>query len=306
VTRRRLALVLPVLLAAVSASCAKSDESAGDPDVAALVAELRDMAYIPGTRLEPLFGDGLRVDVQPFFVDRFETTNEEFARFVRSPGFSPASPQTLFGWARGPNGREVPRGREHHPVVDVTFADAAAYARFCGKRLPTEVEWRVAARKLSDSRYPWGQGFSTNRCNSLACGIGDTTIVGTFESGQNDWGCYDFAGNVAEMVDTSPPGSPGKLVLGGNFRSTAEECTIPNAASKRSLVDARIPVVLPTELQFDVGFRCVRDVAPELLDRIQRAWRIGDADAKEVLGPILRAALPAEYGDTDSRTTASR
>jgi hypothetical protein len=95
-------------------------------------------------------------------------------------------------------------------------------------------------------------------------------------------------------------------VLGGNFRSTAEECTIPNAASKRSLVDARIPVVLPTELQFDVGFRCVRDVAPELLDRIQRAWRIGDADAKEVLGPILRAALPAEYGDTDSRTTASR
>ncbi|MBI1852847.1 MAG: SUMF1/EgtB/PvdO family nonheme iron enzyme [Planctomycetes bacterium] len=269
-------------------ACGPNATSGGDEVLGDLIPELRDMAFIPGGRLDSLFEEASRVDIAPFFVDRFETTNEEFAEFVRSPRFAAGSPFTLSNWSRGANGLRVPRGREHHPVVWVTYGDALAYAQFRGKRLPTELEWRAAARKYSDARYPWGQGFSSNRCNSLACGINDTTIVGTFESGENDWGCYDFAGNVWEIVDSSPPGVSAKLILGGAFRSTPEQCAIPDVDEKRWARDLRKQVIGPTELQFDVGFRCVRDLTPELLERIEHAARVGDAEVKAYCEPILR------------------
>jgi formylglycine-generating enzyme required for sulfatase activity len=103
-------------------------------------------------------------------------------------------------------------GRENHPVVQVAYQDALAYAMWVGKRLPTEAEWEFAARGgLSGMVYPWGDDFSpegksmTNSFqghfpdhNERTDGYMLTAPVASFPP--NGYGLYDVAGNVWEWV----------------------------------------------------------------------------------------------------------
>ncbi len=288
-------------LAIALASCFEEGGQREAPasDLSHLLPELTDMAFIPAARVEPLLGGG-DVWVAPFFVDRFETTNEEFQEFVQSRRFLPSSRYTIMHW----RGTTAPAGKERHPVVFVTFDDAAGYARFRTKRLPTDLEWRAAARKYADYRYPWGPNFSRNLCNSVECGVSETTIVGTFESGKNDYDCYDFAGNVWEWVDSSPPSDSRKMVLGGSFTSSHAMCSVDPARSPwpgRTLGDY---VLSRTESTFDIGFRCVRDLTPELIERIEFASRVGSEEVRQYCEPILKVVRSASGASNPSADRA--
>jgi formylglycine-generating enzyme required for sulfatase activity len=119
-------------------------------------------------------------------------------------------------WTPGANWRhpEGPQsgieGLDNHPVVHISWDDAVAYARWAGKRLPTEAEWEYAARgRLADKTYPWGneppsgarfraniwQGEFPN-ANTSADGFVRTAPVRSFAP--NGYGLYDMAGNVWE------------------------------------------------------------------------------------------------------------
>jgi TatA/E family protein of Tat protein translocase len=133
-----------------------------------------------------------KIYLDAYYIDETPVTNEEYKRFVDATGH-----RVPYGWNE--NWRTFPEGKGAHPVVNVNWDDANAYARWAGKRLPTEAEWEKAARGTDGRRYPWGNEFDSSRCNSWESGIHTTTPVGRYSPrGDSPYGVKDMAGNVWE------------------------------------------------------------------------------------------------------------
>ncbi|MEJ2554733.1 MAG: SUMF1/EgtB/PvdO family nonheme iron enzyme [Anaerolineae bacterium] len=139
-----------------------------------------------------------RLYLPDYFIAKAPVTNAQYAAFVeatdhRSPG----------RWL----GRQLPKGKEDHPVVSVSWNDVVAYcnwlAEVTGKayRLPSEAEWEKGARGTDGRIYPWGdEPPDKSRCN-FDDKIGDTTPVGRYSPrGDSPYGCADMAGNVWEWT----------------------------------------------------------------------------------------------------------
>ena len=134
------------------------------------------------------------VYLDAFYIDRYPVTNAEYKKFVDATHHPPPE-----HWKSG----KIPPGKENHPVVNVSWNDAVAYAQWVGARLPTEAEWEKAASwddiKKEKRVYPWGNDFDASKCNTSESGIGDTTPVGKYSpQGDSFYGVADMAGNVSE------------------------------------------------------------------------------------------------------------
>jgi formylglycine-generating enzyme required for sulfatase activity len=262
--------------------------------------------------------------VAPFFIDRTPVTNREFAAFAaetgyitsaeRNPGASDdptVKPGALnfrprkdvngtlaswwefregASWRRPQNERSVFAGRMDHPVTCVTYEDAENYARWCGKRLPTEAEWEYAARGgLEGAEFSWGNDFDPAGqqmaniwAGPFAAGIKGhkhgTTRVGSYPA--NGYGLFDMIGNVWEWTsswflwpptnggcctalqdrDAAPDESfdpdlpsvriPRRVVKGGSFLCSPDYCARYRPA-------ARQPQMIDTAT-VHIGFRCVQ------------------------------------------------
>lgn len=134
------------------------------------------------------------VTVPAFYIDRFPVTNAAYARFLEMTGYQPP---------RDWDGSAVEL-RPDHPVERVRWADARAYARWAGKRLPLEAEWEKAARGTDSRRWPWGGTFEESRCivwdHAMALGV-TTMPVASHPLGASPYGVEQMAGNVEEWVE---------------------------------------------------------------------------------------------------------
>ncbi|WP_170229326.1 bifunctional serine/threonine-protein kinase/formylglycine-generating enzyme family protein [Polyangium fumosum] len=144
--------------------------------------------------------DRREVFLDAYYIDRAPVTNRQFALFVQVTGYKPVDEsggRFLAHWARG----VVPRGLEEHPVVNVSWDDACAYASWAGKRLPTEAEWEKAARGTDGRRYPWGKAEPTPSRAHYGGKHRGTSPVGSYPEGQSPYGALDMAGNVWEWCE---------------------------------------------------------------------------------------------------------
>jgi sulfatase modifying factor 1 len=225
-----------------------------------VVAQGSEMAEIPAGPFvmgnddsDPNEAPAHQVDLPAFMLDKFEATNADFAAFAEDTGYVTYA-ETHEG---SPSWRdEFQAGKENHPVVRVTWDDAAAYCTWAGKRLPTEAEWEKAARGPDGFLYPWGNEWDPSQANVKESGIRDTVSVGSYAP--NGYGLFDMAGNVWEWTDSPYVAYPGstyqdpqynpdlRVTRGGGWFDTEEQVRSTNRS-------AAPPAVTAND---DVGFRC--------------------------------------------------
>jgi len=244
----------------------------------------------------PFEGPVHPVSVKAFWIDEHEVLVSEFRQFVEATAYKTEAEK--FGWSAvfdmrsgewgrvdGANWRD-PEGDgaallPDEPVTQVSWNDANAYAKWAGKRLPTEAEWEYAARGgLAGKKYAWGdelrpggkpvanwwQGTFPDK-NTGEDGFMGRAKVGSFAP--NGYGLYDTAGNVWEWAadwyaddyynasPTDDPKGPAngdeRVIRGGSWMCAENFCTNYRTAARSHAT--------PDSGMNNLGFRCVRDAS---------------------------------------------
>ena len=237
------------------------------------------------------------VKVDPFWMDATAVTTSSFGNFVEATGYKTEAEQ--FGWSfcfrseqasqhvaavpwwgkvDGINWRHS--DGPDHPVVHVTWNDAAAYANWAGKRLPSEAEWEFAARGgLEQKLYAWGDELTPQGEHRANIWQGTFPTDNTAEDGYvftapvnafapNGYGLFNMAGNTwewcADWFDaawhitatyenpTGPPAGAARVMRGGSFLCHESYCNRYRVAARTQNT--------PDSSAANIGFRCVRDV----------------------------------------------
>ena len=275
-----------------------------DPSLKRQIQNCVEMVFIPGGAFLMGSHEGAddeapahQIRVDDFYMDKFEVTVEKFKQFIEATSYRTEAEKEGWSWLlsgntwiqkKGINWRYDAKGdtiegeRTKHPVVHVSWNDAAAYASWAVKRLPTEAEWEYAARSGNNGfKYSWGNVAPSGKeggniaDESAKRELGDwpiwpgyedgfvyTALTGTFSP--NALGLYDMTGNVSEwcsdwyeasFYQISPAQDPGgpmvgtdRVMRGGSWLS------LPfNVRSTKRDWHA------PASRLNHVGFRCVRD-----------------------------------------------
>ncbi len=224
----------------------------------------RSMAVVPAgefmmgsPRGEPDEQPVHRVYVDTFLVDKYEVTVKQYAAFLQAKWIDPPEDWKTMNQS----------SHQKRPVVNVDWADAVAYCKWVGKRLPTEAEWEKAARGTDERLYPWGDELPTRVHANLRKETWSNhwvlSPVGSYEDGKSPYGLYDMAGNVWEWVSdwydpnyykasptqnpTGPARGGHKVIRGGSWGS-----------GEKNLRSTDRDIHLPSFRGLGTGFRCAK------------------------------------------------
>jgi len=196
--------------------------------------------------LEALTRDPRRREAHPaFWLDRHLVTNDQFSRFVILTGH--VTELERRGWDDWLSRITTP-DRMTHPVVNVSFDDAAMYAHWAGRRLPAAAEHDRAAQGFDGRAYPWGDEYVRTNCNAAdEQSRGMTCPVRELEPVESPFEVVDLVGNVDEI--TTDTEGPYHVAVGGSWK---QACQIYGLPGFRRLFE-------PGAAHDDIGFRTARN-----------------------------------------------
>ena len=255
--------------------------------------ETTDMAFVKGGMLyttDPVTKASKEVKIKSFLLDKNLVTVAQFDEFVNATHYATEAQRfgnggvfdaDAHGWTlidgadyHNPFGRDKPKAQPNHPVTQVSWNDALAYAKWKGKRLPTQWEWEHAAKNGENARqqYTWGQDLvvggkykantwqgSFPSYNTVEDGYAATSPVGAF--GANKIGLTDMGGNVWQWCsdDIQPQGRDAemdpamrKVTRGGSFLCDPMVCHGFQVTGRSSST--------PESSMVHIGFRCAKDI----------------------------------------------
>ncbi len=193
-----------------------------------------------------------------FAVDETPVTNAQYAEFVAASRYRPRHRENfLRHWVDG----KPAAGAEDHPVVYVDLDDARAYARWAGKRLPTEEEWQYAAQGPDGRIYPWGNEMQPGRCNGGE--TGSTTPVKAYPDGRSPFGCYDMCGNVWHWTESERTDGRTRfcIIRGGAFFAARGSNWYVDGGPRPANFATKFLMMWPgLDRCATIGFRCVADL----------------------------------------------
>ena len=233
-----------------------------------------------------------KVILKSFYLDKTPVTVGQFRKFVEATGFKTDAERfgdsgvfdySTQSWSlvpgafwKFPLGKNKPQSEDNHPVTQVSWNDAVAFAQWAGKRLPSEAEWEYAARcgGKSNSRFSWGDRLMVNekyqanvwQGNDVsspqgADGFVNTSPVGYY--GDSPCGLTDMGGNVWNWCsDVYEPyaGNKDPFELNNQLRAIRGGSFLFDQNGENSYsVSGRASNTFETSL-FNTGFRCARDV----------------------------------------------
>lgn len=229
-----------------------------------------------------IFGNGEKKNLPVFWIDKYEVTYGQYAKFVE---FLEGHPTTEYDHPQQPRSKAALMHKPEHwniyylrakagkpvhstpidlncPVMEVDFWDAYAYAKWKGRELPTEEEWEKAARGTKGFKYPWGDEMDAKKVNSNADYDGDHPDAKGKVDGYNFWSPVDrvkgdespfevigMAGNVREWTNTWDTVKRKPIVKGGSFSSDSVR------------LDQRMDVD-PSAISEAIGFRTISRTPP--------------------------------------------
>jgi gamma-glutamyl hercynylcysteine S-oxide synthase len=261
----------------------------------------QDMVLIPGgtfdmgTSLEPWAFDNERpehpVDVAPFWIDRTPVTNASYIDFMESGGYDDPRHWTAAGWKWRQETAKTKPGfwsgnagawsvsrfgtvidiDPDEPVQHVSWYEADAFARWAGKRLPTEEEWEKAASwspNANKTRFPWGNSEASEDHANLGQAAFGPAQVGAFPEGVSAYGCHQMIGDVWEWTSSDFQPYPGyewfpyreysDVFYGTDYKVLRGGSWATHISSVRNTFRNWD---YPIRRQIFCGFRCAQDAA---------------------------------------------
>jgi len=224
----------------------------------------------------PVVNEKEKIIMPAFYMDKFPVTNSQFKTFVNATSYKPTDTANfLKHWLNG----KIITGQENFPVIWISYEDAKAFARWAGKRLPTEIEWQYAAQTPKLYDWPWGNKVKVTRkeevvTNTLTvsklqvdpayCNTGDGKLytVGKYKKGINPYGLYDLVGCVWQLTnDEYDNGTNYFLVVKGGsyFLPASSWWYVEGGPRELTYTQKLLRISQGFERCGTVGFRCVMD-----------------------------------------------